>query len=547
MSMPDTDRLSGVDTTTCFTCLCAPRGLELSSTEAMDAAAQALDAHGFETFRDDAGIRPQLLAHHPVKGVVALDYATDNSAGVRLNRKLELLREEVPAIRRVAVDRRVVDPSARGTDRRTVTVADARTGAWVTALRPRPIDDKVADGIRAAFTPLAEVPIPRRDKLSDHDSSARAKARLRLDADQAKAVEGLTGEVGVVEGPPGSGKTIVLVARARMLARENPNWRIQFLCYNRMLVPYLRELVSPYPNIEVSTFARFVHSLGCRVNMTEPGWAVSDAARTVPILVRAPVIDALLVDEAQDFWLPWLQVAMAAVRPGRGGVLLAGDSKQSLYRYESGIDELKGWLDDFEVFELDRAYRSTRQILEVTSALSDQSMVHGLATAFDGPPVDLIYSHDKAGQGDAVANDIAMLAKHEHVEYQNIGVLVTRKFLVGTVAKALERRGIPVEVMWANMAGGLDLREPTVKVMTVHSAKGIDFDIVFLVGLESLPDGLSNEDVQQGRTGYVGMTRAKDRLVITYSHDNAYLERIRHVDNETLNRWMWPDDFVLEA
>lgn len=512
----------------------------------MDAAAKALIAQGFETYRDDAGIRPQLLAHHPVKGVVALEYATDNRTGVQLNRKLELLREEVPAIRRVAIERRVVDALAQATDRRTVTVADARTGAWAAALRPRLIDDKVADGIRDAFAPATEVPIPRRDNLSDRESGARAKARLRLDADQVKAV-GTTGEVGVVEGPPGSGKTIVLAARARKLARENPEWRIQFLCYNRMLVPYLRDLVSPYPNIEVSTFARFAASLGHRVDMRDPVRAASDAARAVAALRLSPLVDAVLVDEAQDFWLPWLQVAIAAVRRGRGGVLLAGDSKQSLYRYGSGIDELKSWHDDLEVLELGRAYRSTKQILKVTSALSDQSVVRGLATAFDGPPVDLIYSHDKAGQGDAVANDIAMLARHEHVEYQNIGVLVTRKFLVGTVAKALDRRGIPVEVMWANKAGELDLRDPTVKVMTVHSAKGIDFDIVFLVGLENLPDSSSDEDVQQGRTGYVGMTRAKDRLVITYSRDNAYLERIRHVDDETLNRWMWPDDFVLEA
>ncbi|NDO88498.1 3'-5' exonuclease [Cellulosimicrobium composti] len=519
----------------------------MSSTEAMDAAAKALVAQGFETYRDDAGIRPQLLAHHPVKGVVALDYATDNGASVQLNRKLELLREEVPAIRRVAIERRVVDARAQATDRRTVSVTDARTGAWAAALRHRPIDDQVADGIRAAFAPTAEVPIPRRDNLSDRNAGARVKARLRLDADQAKAVEGATSEVGVVEGPPGSGKTIVLAARARKLARENPGWRIQFLCYNRMLVPYLRDLVSPYPNIEVSTFARFAASLDHRVDMRDPARAASDAARAVAALRLSPAVDAVMVDEAQDFWLPWLQVAIAAVRRGRGGVLLAGDSKQSLYRYESGIDELKSWLDDFEVFELDRAYRSTKQILEVTSALSDQSVVRGLATAFDGPPVDLIYSHDKAGQGDAVANDIAMLVKHEQVEYQNIGVLVTRKFLVGTVAEALKRRGIPFEVMWANKAGELDLRDPTVKVMTVHSAKGIDFDIVFLVGLENLPDGSSDEDVQQGRTGYVGMTRAKDRLVITYSRDNAYLERIRHVDMETLNRWMWPDDFVLEA
>ncbi|MDN4489696.1 3'-5' exonuclease [Demequina sp. SYSU T00068] len=514
----------------------------------MDAAAEALAAQGFETHRDDEGVRPQLLAHHPVKGVVALDYGTKTDTAVQLNRKLELLREEIPAIRRTAIDRRVVDPGATSTDRRAVTTSDALTGAWAAALRPRPIDERVADEIRAAFTPALEVPIPRRDNLTDRTSDERATARLRLDADQVTAVEALTaGEVGVVEGPPGSGKTIVLVARAQRLARDHPEWRIQILCYNRMLVPYLQELVGSYPNVEVSTFARFVHSMGRRVDMRDPGKAASDAARAIPALERSPAIDALLVDEAQDFWLPWLQTAFAALHPGRGGALLAGDSKQSLYRFESGIDELKAWRDDVQVLRLGRAYRSTKQILEVTSALGDDSKVPWVATAFDGPPVDLVYSHTKSGQGDAVAHDIAKLSTSENVAFQNIGVLVTRKFLVGTVAKALQSRGIPVDVVWANQATELDLSEPTVKVLTVHSAKGIDFDVVFLVGLESLPDGSSDDDVQQGRTGYVGMTRAKDRLVITYSRDNAYLERIRHVGEDTLKRWMWPDDFDLEA
>lgn len=520
----------------------------MKGTDVLDAAAKALDVEGFEVHREDSGVRPQIIAHHSTKGIVALDYAFGSSmAGIELNRKLELLRDEIPAIRRTPVDRRIIDARAQVSDRKVLTVADARSGVWLSSLRPRPLDDMVREGIRSAFASHVEVLIPRRDDLSDRESGARTKARLSLDAEQSKAVESTTAEFGIIQGPPGSGKTIVLVARAQKLARENPNWHIQFLCFNSMLVPYLRELVSPYPNIHVSTFAKFVHGVGHHVDMRDPAPASRDAAKAVVQIKRSPSIDALMIDEAQDFWLPWLEVAFAALRPGRGGAMLAGDPKQSLYRYESGLDEVKGWLDDYTLFELDRPYRSTKQILAVTSALGSQSVVEGLESALDGRPVDLIFSHEKKGQGEAVANDVARLVKHENVRYQDVGVLVTRKFWVGTVAKALESRGIPVEILWANKSAELDLRKPTVKVLTVHSAKGIEFDVVFLVGLESLPDGESHEDVQQGRTGYVGMTRAKDRLVITYSRDNAYLERIRHVDNETLNRWMWPDDFVVEA
>lgn len=516
----------------------------LEAADVLDATAKALESEGFEVHRDGSGIRPSIIAHHPLRGVIALDYTTGSpSAGVELNRKLELLREEIPAIRRTSVTRRVIDGGRQATERTVLTIADVASGEWVSSLAERPLDESVRDGIRNAYAPRIELQVPRRGAIGDDGAAGRAAARLRLDADQSRAVEDSAAEVGIVEGPPGSGKTIVLVARAERLAREHPDWHIQFVCFNSMLVPYLSELVRSYPNIHVGTFAKFVSTLGQRVNMKDPEQSAADARRVAPRLKQSPAIDALMIDEAQDFWLPWLEVAFAALRPGRGGAMLAGDPMQSLYRYESGIDEFKAWIGEYALFELHRPYRSTRQILEVTSALNGQRAIAGIEGAFDGPPVDLVYAHSKDGQGETVAYDIARLTR-EGVRYQDIGVLVTRRWWVGTVARALEAHGIPHNILWANNSAQLDLREPKVKILTVHSAKGLDFDAVFLVGLESLPDGDTPADVQQGRAGYVGMTRAKDKLVITYSKDNGYLDRIRHVDSETLNRQMWPDDLM---
>src|ERR1035441_2420955 len=59
-------------------------------------------------------------------------------------------------------------------------------------------------------------------------------------------------------------------------------------------------------------------------------------------------------------------------------------------------------------------------------------------------------------------------------------------------------------------------------LITLHAAKGLEFDEVFLAGFEegSLPHASSRDDDEQfeeeRRLAYVGMTRAKDRLTLSY-------------------------------
>ena len=88
-----------------------------------------------------------------------------------------------------------------------------------------------------------------------------------------------------------------------------------------------------------------------------------------------------------------------------------------------------------------------------------------------------------------------------------------------------------------------DEHEDSVQLMTLHSAKGLEFPLVFLAGMEEnlFPHRMSLEEPgrleEERRLCYVGITRAMERLVITYA------ETRRMHGNENFNT---PSRFIRE-
>jgi DNA helicase-2/ATP-dependent DNA helicase PcrA len=73
----------------------------------------------------------------------------------------------------------------------------------------------------------------------------------------------------------------------------------------------------------------------------------------------------------------------------------------------------------------------------------------------------------------------------------------------------------------------LEDRPDRVTLITLHAAKGLEFAVVFMVGLEEglLPHRRALEDEreleEERRLAYVGMTRAKDRLYLLHAHHRS--------------------------
>ena len=62
----------------------------------------------------------------------------------------------------------------------------------------------------------------------------------------------------------------------------------------------------------------------------------------------------------------------------------------------------------------------------------------------------------------------------------------------------------------------------SISIMTMHSSKGLEYKVVFIIGAddESMPHSLSHKNIEdieeERRLFYVAMTRAKNNLLICY-------------------------------
>ena len=95
-----------------------------------------------------------------------------------------------------------------------------------------------------------------------------------------------------------------------------------------------------------------------------------------------------------------------------------------------------------------------------------------------------------------------------------------------------------------------DEHEDSIQLMTLHSAKGLEFPIVFMVGVEEnlFPHKMSMDDParleEERRLAYVGITRAEQQLFLSYAESrrlhgqenfNSLSRFIREIPNDLIN------------
>lgn len=105
-----------------------------------------------------------------------------------------------------------------------------------------------------------------------------------------------------------------------------------------------------------------------------------------------------------------------------------------------------------------------------------------------------------------------------------------------TVAKGYADMGVSGFLEEVALVSDIEQSEngEAVSLMTLHSAKGLEFPVVFLIGMEEgiFPHSRAlfdqSEMEEERRLAYVGMTRAKEELFLTYATSRALFGSVQH-------------------
>ncbi len=410
------------------------------------------------------------------------------------------------------------------------------------------------------FSPKFSFIKRRRISQDDPYLETRQVIRATLDASQRRLVDSECKEVLSIIGPAGSGKSLVLVARAKKMASENPDWNIVFISYNKSLTRVLSDQLREFKNIKVQTFSEFIYERKAKFSFYKKigGDKISVSEQRTQIELRhirtsgiPRDIDALFIDEVQDFWPSWLQYCIECQVLGKGGATIAGDSSQALYMRSNIQNSIENY--DNETVLLKYPYRNTIEILKFTEVLTGitqeiESVPHGITPS-------LIYvdtSTERNNINRAVIQDVESLLLQPGVRAGDIAILVTRHHmkyaLRGQLQEALDIKfdgKATVDSIQKGSGDAIDLEKDSIKILTAHSAKGLSFPIVLLLGLDLLYTGGHGDQLgdEERNLLLVAPTRASDRLLIYVSSIPEYMSKLK-TNPHLYSFRIYPEDFL---
>jgi superfamily I DNA/RNA helicase len=357
--------------------------------------------------------------------------------------------------------------------------------------------------------------------------------RDQLDPKQIDLIENLLlRQNHLVVGPPGSGKTNVLLRRAQFVrTQEMPS--VQVLTFTRPLTEFMktgcydpsgREIFPPSLINTVESWCRNLYEEH-RENLPPQQAGLADWKRALAVGAmnfaarkHLPQYDAIFVDEAQDL----LEEEVALISQWGRNLFFVGDDKQRIYGHTSGLTAVRRRITVGNEHTLQFHYRVAPELSAVADRIL-RSTGHGSFTSsghYKGPTPGRVEVHGpltENGQlvacADVVRQQLRVYA--DLIEQgDRIGIIVARRQDREKVYEFFEAQPDlqgKSKVIRARSGDPDEDYEPSfddepIVILTLKGCKGLEFRAVHWLFCERLDHYHSTEHY------YTAVTRAKTRL-----------------------------------
>lgn len=349
----------------------------------------------------------------------------------------------------------------------------------------------------------------------------------------------------IIHGVAGSGKTLILAYRALHLGQQGHAKPVLVLCYNTTLAARLKQMLAERgasDDVHVYHFHGWckqmcdLHQLDLPGDGTQEVWkrqvaAVIDGCEKgrVPLAQYS----AVLIDEGHDFQPEWYKLLVQMIDPETNSLLLMYDDAQSIY---GGAKKRKftwtsvgvsaagrttilkvNYRNTVEV--LDFAYRFASAYLDQTSGSEDMPLIHPEFGGRNGTKPEILRFANEEQELEHIMRWLKQRID-AGIPLHEIAVLCRYKTQRKKIREYLAHNDIAVD---AN-AKDYDPARNTVKVLTMHSSKGLEFSNVVIPNLEGMPCTKSTPE-EDARLLYVAFTRATENLLVTYHSESNFTKQ----------------------
>ena len=397
--------------------------------------------------------------------------------------------------------------------------------------------------------------VERDEQLTIPDALMRV-----MDLQQEQLARSLGDGHRVIHGVAGSGKTLILGYRCERLAQTLTK-PILVLCFNVTLAAKLRHMIVERgldQRVAVRHFHGWCSEQLATYHVIKPEAGDGYPERLVAAVIKAvergniprAQYGAIMIDEGHDFQPQWFTLITQMLDSELNSLLLLYDDAQAIYgqkrranfSFKSVGVQAQGrttilrinYRNTSEI--LDFAYDFAKDVIEPEQAEDDGvPLVKPETAGRHGPAPKLIRALSLKHEAHLLAKELRALQTTTRVPWRDMAVLYPASFIGEEVVAALRAANIPFEWLQSSVtARTYNAAEDSVKVMTMHSSKGLEFPAVAIAGMGHLPYR-RNQEADDARLVYVAMTRATERLVITASRESAFVDRLGEWERAACN------------